>query len=136
MPVSRYPELEWGMPPLLEVPRDYQNFLKVWEMITAIACLYVGFMVPFSLGFEKLYLSSGEQCLFRPGSDILPLFLVTRIIDIFVDVVFWIDIAVNFLSARWVLETEPMVHWTLVDDLRTVARLYLFDTFLIDLLGR
>ena len=104
-------------------------------MITAVACLYVGFMVPFSLGFEKLYLSGGEQCLFSPEANLIPLFAVTRIIDIFVDIVFWIDIFVNFLSARWVLETEPMVHWTLVDDLGEVANLYLRDTFIIDFLG-
>lgn len=42
--VFRYPELEWGAMPA-NTPTDYQNFLKVWEIVTAFACLYVGFMV-------------------------------------------------------------------------------------------
>jgi hypothetical protein len=92
--------------------------------------------VPFSLGFEKLYFRSGEQCLLSPSANLTPLFAATRIVDIFVDLIFWVDIFVNFVSARWVLETEPMVHWTLVDDLRDVAKLYMHDTFIIDVLGK
>lgn len=91
--------------------------------------------MPFALGFEKLYFRDGEQCLLAPDSNPMPPFVVTRWVDIFVDLIFWIDILVNFVSARWVLETEPMVHWTLIDDLSAVAKLYMADTFIIDVLG-
>jgi hypothetical protein len=93
-------------------------------------------MVPFSLGFEKYYLGDGEQCLFSPKATIHgPSFYITRVIDILVDIVFWIDIFINFVSARWVLKMEPMVHWVLVDDMPEIADLYLRDMFVIDFLG-
>lgn len=116
-------------------PTDYRTFLKIWEMITALACLYVGFMVPFSLGFQRLYLADGEQCPFTTDSFAGEHLFVTRVLDIVVDFIFWADIFVNFVSARWVLNTHPIVHWVLVDDLGTIAELYISDTFFIDFLG-
>ena len=93
-------------------------------------------MVPFSLGFEKYYLGDGEQCLFSSDATINgPSFYVTRVIDILVDIVFWIDIFINFVCARWVLKMEPMVHWVLVDEIPEIAHMYLRDMFVIDLLG-
>jgi hypothetical protein len=50
---------------------------QVWDVIIAISCLYQGFMVPFSLCFEKIYIEkdatrSGEteQCLFSENVTI------------------------------------------------------------------
>jgi hypothetical protein len=118
-----------------DTPTDYRNFLKFWEMCTALACLYVGFMVPFSLGFQRLYVQEGEQCPFAATSFKGVHLYVTRVVDIIVDLIFWADIFFNFLSARWLLKSHPIVHWVLVDDLDEIARLYLKDTFIIDFLG-
>ena len=84
-------------------------FLQAWDIVIAFAVLYVAFMVPYSLGFERLYLQPGngdssEQCLFSQ-STVLP-FTVTRWIDLLVDVLFVTDIFINFVSARWVLQVR------------------------------
>lgn len=135
---NRYPELQWGITPDLSVRKDYAWFLNQWEVLTALACLYVGFMVPFTLGFEKYYFADGEQCLF--SSNAVPsngtAFYVTRIVDIIVDLIFIVDIFINFVSARWVFRLEPMAHWTLVDDLSKIAQLYMSDMFVLDVLGK
>jgi len=54
-----------------------------------------------------------EQCLFSSNVSIHPNapFFVTRYLDVVVDSLFFIDIGLNFVSARWVLEVEPMEHW-------------------------
>jgi hypothetical protein len=60
---------------------------------------------------------------------------IFRWIDPFVDVIFLIDIAVSFLSARWELQAEPTPHWVLVDDVEDIAGRYLRGTFILDFLG-
>ena len=112
--------------------------MSVRTCVTAVACLYVGFMVPFTLGFEKYYFGQGEQCLFSPDAVLSngPAFYVTRIVDIIVDIIFIVDIFINFVSARWVLHLEPMAHWVLVDDLSAIAQAYLHDMFVLDVLGK
>lgn len=49
----------------------------MWDVIIAISCLYQGFMVPFSLCFEKIYIEKDsdkagetEQCLFSDNVTI------------------------------------------------------------------
>ena len=139
-----YPSLFWGLPPNVHTRRDGARALQVWDVIIALACLYQGFMVPFSLCFEKLYLTKGseastsEQCLFSSKVDIHPQapFFTTRYLDVVVDCLFIVDIALNFVSARWVLEVEPMEHWQLYDNLSDISRLYVTDgSFLLDFLG-
>ena len=134
---NRYPDLQWGITPDLSTRHDYAWFLNNWEILTALACLYVGFMVPFTLGFEKYYFKEGEQCLFSSEAVVIgPAFYVTRIVDIIVDLIFIFDIFVNFVSARWILKLEPMVHWVLIDDLSEIGKLYMKDMFVMDVLGK
>ena len=139
-----YPSLFWGLPPQSTHTRqDGAVALQIWDVVVALACLYQGFMVPFSLCFEKLYLRSGtsestsQQCLFSRDIDIHPNapFLITRYLDVAVDALFIVDILLNFVSARWVLEVEPMEHWRIYDDVSDIARLYLKGHFAIDVAG-
>ena len=131
-----YPDLQWGLAPNA-VPRYGADFLKFWEFCTAVACLYVGIMVPLALGFQKLYMGRGEQCLFRSDSaDTLPAFLnVTRFVDIIVDLIFWIDMFFNFVTARWLLDVNPVPHWKLVDDIQEISYMYITGLFFWDMLG-
>jgi CRP-like cAMP-binding protein len=130
-----YPKLYWGLPPRGNIPTAGTRFLQVWEVVLAAFCFYIGFMVPFCLFFEKVYLSKG-QCLFT-NPDIIPghIFYETRYVDLVVDGFFLFDIFVNFVSARWVLEVEPMEHWELYDDLSRVAGVYLRQEFILDLIA-
>ena len=142
-----YPDLPWGLPPTPEIQNNLAgqwrrgaNFLKIWEFFTATACLYVGVMVPLTLGFERLYLKDEDgdgQCLFKHGGDSsIPQFLlVVRYVDVAVDIIFWFDIALNFVTARWMLITEPIPHWSLMDKVRDVRAHYLRGLFFWDMLG-
>jgi hypothetical protein len=127
---------------MAEPKTDGQGFLLVWEIIAAVAVLFVSFSIPMTLGFEKMYIENeaityidSDQCLFRQASQDGSLYMVFRWIDPFVDVIFLIDIAVNFLSARWELQAEPTPHWVLLDNLDEIAGMYLRGTFILDFLG-
>ena len=77
----------------------------------------MAWVVPFAIGFEKIYVDPTQsQCLFNPDSHDGSLFATLRIIDVFIDLIFWTDIFINFVSARWVLLNEPIPHWEQVDD--------------------
>ena len=102
-----YPTLHWGLSSNVDTRQDGAVALQAWDLIIAFSCLYQGFMVPFSLCFEKLYLPHGsdndsEQCLFSPSVSIHPSapFFVTRYLDIVVDLFFILDICLN----DWLLE--------------------------------
>lgn len=62
--------------------------------------------VPFSLGFQKLYVTDGEQCPFDTSGFMGAHLYVTRVVDFVVDLIFWADIVFNFISARWVLNVS------------------------------
>ena len=104
-----YPMLPWGLPAAGIMRTQGAVFLQAWDIVIAFAVLYVAFMVPYSLGFQRLYLrpadgDSSEQCLFSQSTE-LP-FTVTRWIDLLVDLLFVSDILINFVSARWVLQVR------------------------------
>jgi CRP-like cAMP-binding protein len=129
-----YPTLPWGLPAHENVNSTGALFLQVWELVVAASCLYMAFVIPYSLGFERVYLADREHCLFLRDTH-APLFLTTRWIDIFVDILFMFDIALNFFTARWVLKGGTLEHWELVDELPQIAQLYLFDTLVPDAIG-
>lgn len=90
--------------------------------------------MPYTLGFAKVYIKSGEQCLFlqEPGDQISAFFLWSRYIDILVDTMFLMDICMTFVTARWELRNDPMPHWVLIDDIADLRKAYLSSTFLLD----
>jgi len=128
-----YPSLPWGLPAYVNSRKTGSTFLQVWDIVIALAILYTAFIIPLSLGFEKVFFRSGDKCLF--SSDIVQPFIVTRWIDILADILFIIDIALNFVSARWVFHGGTKKHWELVDDVDQIAKMYLKDTFATDFLG-
>ena len=124
------------MPASADVKTDGQTFLKVWEIFTSLACLYVAFVIPLSLGFEKMYVKpDADQCVLRSESHDGSMFATIRVIDPFIDLIFWVDIAINFLSARWELHKDPIPNWVLVDDLSDIAQRYMKELFVFDIIG-
>ena len=133
------PELPWGLPPTLKAKTRGTIFLNIWEVVTACGCLYVSTMIPFKLGFEKIYTANmGDECIFSPSDTMSTFFYFSRALDVLFDVIFWIDIWVNFNTGRWVMRIDPdskVVHWTLVDELEEVRRSYLKGMFFLDFVG-
>ena len=124
------------MPANLDVKTQGQTVLKVWEVTTAIACLYVARVIPFTLGFEKMYIvDDASQCLFDRQTHNFSLFAIVCVLDIFIDVIFWVDIVINFVTARWELQKEPMLHWELIDNMDEISSLYIREIFSIDVAG-
>ena len=87
----------------METPKSGAVFLQWWDVVIALSCLYIAFSVPFTLGFEKIYFRDGHQCLFSAKTP--PPFTTIRWIDLAVDLLFVLDIAINFVSARWILRS-------------------------------
>ena len=111
-------------------------FLEIWEITTALACLYTGFMVPYKLGFTMLYENQVDQrgekfrCFWYN-----PAFQTSRWLDLLADAIFIADIVLNFISARWELRVCPITHWHLVEDLEEIKGKYLRGMFAIDVIG-
>jgi CRP-like cAMP-binding protein len=130
-----YPTLPWGLPAYVDSSRSGESFLAVWDILIAFGTLYTAFIIPLSLGLQRLLYQDGEQCLFFKD-NIHPLLALTRWFDIVVDLLFFVDMILNFLSARWIFEGGTKKHWELVDDLDQIAILYITkDTFFFDFLG-
>ena len=129
-----YPTLPWGLPAYVDPRRSGESFLAVWDILIAFGTLYTAFIIPLSLGLQKILYQDDEQCLFF-NDNIHPFLAVTRWIDILIDTLFFVDMVLNFLSARWIFEGGTKKHWELVDNLDQIAILYLKDTFVMDFLG-
>ena len=132
-----YPTLIWGLPPTLTTPTYGSSFLQFWELLTSLACLWVGAVVPYTLCFANLYIGSGEQCLFLPNAadDISNFFMYSRYIDIVVDFIFLADMGITFVTARWEMQNDPIPHWVLVDDLAVLRWKYLKKSFIVDFIA-
>jgi hypothetical protein len=49
------------------------------------------------------------------------------ICDLICDLLFVVDLIMNFFTARWVISTEGREHWKLVDDLPTIRKMYVWQ---------
>jgi len=103
---------------------------RVRRLTSAFLCQ----VVPYTLGFAKVYIKGGEQCLFLYSADdeISAFFLYSRYVDVVVDVMFLMDMGITFVTARWELRNDPMPHWVLIDDLNDLRNAYLKRTFFLD----
>ena len=61
----------------------------------------------FSIGIDKSL----------QGQELPYFFLVIRSVDVVADIIFWIDIVITFVTARWKIQTVPICTWILVEDL-------------------
>jgi hypothetical protein len=149
-----YPELPWGAPPSWDegqtrrrcLPhRGGKNFLMQWELLTCFACFYVGLKVPYVIGYDSVKLSENrmfQECSLKEFAENTGPFsfsAAVTVVDLVLDIMFLVDIAINFLSARWVLSNSGRDFWILVDDMSDIRKLYMWDglfpSFWIDLLG-
>jgi hypothetical protein len=55
---------------------------------------------------------------FLPQGHELPLFFqIVIVTDVIVDLIFWMDMCITFVTARWVIQTVPIYTWILKEDL-------------------
>jgi len=148
-----YPELPWGAPPSWDegkprsrcLPHKGKNFLMQWELLTCFACFYVGIKVPYVIGYDSVKLPQYrlfQECSLKEFAENTGPFsfsAAVTVVDLVFDIMFLVDIAINFLSARWVLSNSGRDFWILVDDMSDIRKLYMWDghfpSFWIDLLG-
>ena len=108
-------------------------FLSLWDILTFASIIYIAIVIPYTAGFEDVRPSAESSCLFLATSGSKYVFMF---IDPLVDLIFLVDIVLQFHTARWVISAEGREHWLLVDDLAIVRRLYLRGHFTTDLMGQ
>jgi hypothetical protein len=88
------------------------KFKTAWNLIIIVLLLYTAIVVPFRIAFVE---KSGQ---------------VNKIIDICIDVLFGLDILVNFLSA-----IEDPNTGKIITDRKTIAKTYLKSWFVLDVIA-
>jgi len=140
-----YPELPWGAPP--EWDKAYMQgatFLAIWEVLTFVCCLYVAVSVPYNVTFvtkqQNISIQNGleirDDCVFKHLMDLAPGKFYMSLMDLFVDVVFYVDIFFNFHTAVWELSRDGSPHWVLIDNLPQVRSRYMRGGLFTDLIGQ
>ena len=139
-------------PPHSSRPARQATFLSVWEVATFVCCLYVAFSVPYNVTFaerqENIILQAGgnvhNDCVFQHLFNFPPHKFYMSLMDLMVDVVFYVDIVLNFHSAVWEISTNfppdaghtGPPHWVLIDDLAAIQARYFRGEFATDLIGQ
>jgi hypothetical protein len=90
------------------------RFKIFWNIVTIILLIYTAIFVPYNVAFSE----SEDKS------------LVQTIIDYVIDVLFTIDIFINFISGY-----EDLTEGKVITDLRKIAKLYLRSWFVPDLLA-
>jgi hypothetical protein len=149
-----YPGLPWGAPPSWDegqprircLPHRGKNFLLQWELLNCFACFYVGLKVPYVIVYDSVKLSENrmfQECSLKEFAEnstgAFSFSATVTVVDLVFDTMFFVDIVINFLSARWVISNSGRDFWILVDDMSDIRKLYMWDglfpSFWIDLLG-
>jgi len=94
-----YPDLPWGAPPEWKSKQQRgRRFLLLWDLIIFLGCLYVSIVIPLKLGFMDVY-GQLEECPFTRQETQFRFNLL--VLDTVTDVIFIVDLILNFLTARW-----------------------------------
>ena len=96
-----HPELPWGVAQSTLQHLQGRRFLRLWESIVALSCLYVGFSVPIAVGFAKVYFPDGMCAVAQ--RKLVAWEIAYMCTDILCDVIFIIDIIVQFFCAVWIV---------------------------------
>jgi hypothetical protein len=111
-----YPEMPWGAPPEVDARNMHgAAFLAIWEIVTFVCCLYVAWSVPYNVTFaekqENILKQQGlpvtNDCVFLHIHEFPPMKFWMSIMDLVVDLIFYVDIVLNFHSASWEVSTSP-----------------------------
>ena len=123
-----FPDLPWGAPPSWGQSGKPTKWLIYWEFLTSALCLYVGIKVPYESGFDSVKSTTHQlfsDCALNQivASGYEQAFAV---VDLLIDFCFFIDLVINFLTARWIIDREGREHWRIVEDLYTIRQMYMF----------
>mmetsp|Transcript_33758 Transcript_33758/g.81802 ORF Transcript_33758/g.81802 Transcript_33758/m.81802 type:complete len:1699 (-) Transcript_33758:137-5233(-) len=96
------------------------SFLRWWDLLLTLSLLYLAFATPLHVAFQK------KAC----GAEVEGAFVV----DICVDVVFFLDIVFVFKTAYYSINKEGKI--ILLEDYRAIAQQYLRTTFFLDVVAQ
>ena len=138
-----YPELPWGAPPNWRDKSGYgRTFLTVWELWTFCCCIYVAGMVPWVLGFSRetedtLKESIEKECMISGllWSGLSTYEEVIFLMDLVVDITFFLDIIITFHTAIWEISRQGTPHWVLIDDIEVIRQKYIRSFFFLDIIA-
>lgn len=88
-----------------------QTFLMNWEFMTCAACMYVGMKVPYTTGIDEVKpyaFRSFHECSLKELKEGHASIhgQIFAFLDLMCDILFIFDLFINFLTARWVIETR------------------------------
>jgi hypothetical protein len=126
-----YPELPWGSPPAWkESGHPTTTWLVTWEAITCVACIWVALSLPYASfidGAKALPYQQLSGCAVHRWGDWPPSGpSLYAGVDLACDILFAIDLAINFLTAKWVIKTQGREEWNLISDLTELRAMYMF----------
>eukprot|EP00282_Hemiselmis_andersenii_P037308 CAMPEP_0169433248 /NCGR_PEP_ID=MMETSP1042-20121227/3907_1 /TAXON_ID=464988 /ORGANISM="Hemiselmis andersenii, Strain CCMP1180" /LENGTH=1094 /DNA_ID=CAMNT_0009543769 /DNA_START=78 /DNA_END=3358 /DNA_ORIENTATION=- len=134
-----YPEFPLGSSTTAK--KEYMkgaSFLQFWDCVTAVACMYVAWAVPYKIGFLAVN-AAEHKCHTWTMPDnpttIDRLNMNMAYFDLFTDIFFCSDIIVRFHTAYWYVSVIGRPHWVLVERLDKIRMNYIGGVFLFDLLG-
>ena len=84
-------------PPLVFHP--YSKLRNYWDYFLIVLVAYTAAVIPWNVAFQMRDDCSGESTLETDGEELGCMPEAVKALDIFVDVMFWIDILVNFRTA-------------------------------------
>jgi hypothetical protein len=128
------PETPWGVPQSSK--ENYgRTFLQCWDVTIFASCIFVAITIPFEFGVLSWSPRDLSVCSIRNPQGNTTVFIIAAG-NLITDVVFILDIFLNFVQGYWELRVNGCPRWHLVDDLPTVRNHYLKTGFLWDLVGQ
>ena len=126
-----YPELPWGSPPAWkESGHPTTAWLVTWELVTCLAVVWVGGSLPYAAFIDgakhRNHQFLGGCAIYKWGTWPPSSASVWAGVDLLCDFLFFLDLSINFVTARWVIITQGREEWGLVSDLAEVRRLYMW----------
>ena len=128
------PESPWGVPQGNKI--DNQSvFLSLWDIIVFFCCIFIAVTIPMEFGI--LYWSPRDisVCPITKTLSSMTIFTIA-IGNLVIDVIFMIDIILNFMQGFWELRVHGAQKWYFVDDLVCVRNHYIKNGLLWDVLGQ
>ena len=114
-------------PPLVFHP--YSKLRNYWDYFLIVLVAYTAAVIPWNVAFQMRDDCSGESTLETDGEELGCMPEAVKALDIFVDVMFWIDILVNFRTA-YINNKRHTIY-----DQKKVALHYFKGWFMLDFIG-
>ena len=128
------PETPWGVSQSSK-KQNGSTFLKLWDVIIFISCIFVAVTIPLEFGLLSWSPPEMSVCPIRGQHGSYTIYVIA-VGNLAIDIIFTIDIILNFLQGFWKIRVHGYKKWYLVEDLRLVRNNYLKTGFLWDIIGQ